>query len=462
MKKHLLLLIALSLLVAHSAPSGPVSPDEISKNDISKTHILRGGPNVRKANPGLQPKVWGNASEVRSLATHGGYVWAATSGGLDRYGATSRAHFGTPEGLDTVDVRDVHVEGGVLVVHTAFSTCRLDEDRFACAVAKPSLPNAPSGLRFKGSELTSRAVLGANTIVGTSASGVWLLPDGDASRATRLDPQEKQGPRSFVKKTARFKGRLYIGTFDDGLLEAAGSIDEATDTGAPFRMVNDLEVVSGALFAAANEGLFFSFDGKRWQRVELGDTRAATGITEGSAGVYASTTGGLWKLGVSKSGVKVESSIWRPAGTKSIQGVAASGPYVYLATEDRGVVQFDGKKFRAVDRLSGLPTSWAVDVAGDGKGGAYMATLRDGVVHVNGDRTWSRLPGLPSQWTSTVAVDGGTVCVGTQEGAACYGDPALPPTRTFALLPDPRAHAVAKLDGRWLVSTEAGVALYPG
>ncbi len=411
--------------------------------------------------------VWANSNDVRALATEGAFVWAATSGGLDRYDAASRVrvHFGVRDGLDSLDVRAVSVESGALVARTAFSACKLEGEVFTCARQLAPAANIPSGIRFRDAEASARVIAHGDTFIGTRERGVWVLPSGDASRAERLDSPEKQAPRSFVKKVITFQGHVYLGTFDDGLLRVGletlakdpSAIRDAESTHAPFRMVNDLSVGQGRLFVAANEGLFSSRDGDHFDRIDLGDTRAATGVAIRGDELHVTTTAAYWKIRVTKTSTKIEQSTWRPAGSKSLQAIAVSASNVWIASEDRGAILVTGRKVQSFDRLSGLPTSWGVDITEDGAGGVFMGTLRDGVVHVQPGGQWSRVVGLPSDWISSVSFDDGMLCVGTQGGGACTRDASLPSNIAFEGVADPRVHAVVRVAGVWVVGSEAGV-----
>ncbi len=409
------------------------------------------------------PTVWAHGGEVRALATQGDFVWAATNGGLVRYDqkARERVVFDATTGLDSIDVRGVRVVAGELIVDTAESACKLDNDQqrrhFVCVAQIAVAANAPTGPIFRDDHATARAVVTAGTFIGTRDSGVWFLSNGEPSSAVRLDPAEKQAPRSFVKKAVSYKGHLWLGTFADGVWRAsADDVTSAEDAHAPFRMVNDMLVSGDTMFVAANEGLFFTRDTRTWTRVDLVGAQGVTGLAmlaKEPGMLYATSTAALWKVRIDQKIVHAHTSWWRPAGTKSLQAISSSGASLYLASEDRGLIRFDGSRFTANDKLSGLPTSWAVDVAGDGVGGAFMATLRDGVMHVNGDGTWSKVQGLPGEWISSVSMQDGVLCVGTQSGAQCDA-------HTFAALPDPRAHAIVKVGDGWLIGTEAGTALY--
>src|SRR5581483_5640143 len=71
----------------------------------------------------------------------------------------------------------------------------------------------------------------------------------------------------------------------------------------------------------------------------------------------------------------------------------------------------------AFDRASGLPSSWAVDVAPAPDGGVWAATLRDGAVRLDGNGTLRerRYPGF---WGLRLYDDEGRILFGTQQGLA--------------------------------------------
>jgi hypothetical protein len=419
--------------------------------------------------------VLGNGSDVRALASDGTHAWAATSGGLDRYDLVTRerVHFGVESGLDTLDVRAVHLVFAFVVVDTAESRCVRAEDAggaFRCERARPPAPVAPSLETFEGAPVVARVAAKDGALVGTRGRGVFFAPAADASRPVRLDPEEN-APASFVRKIVFYKDRAWLGTFDDGLLELPADACalaqkpeltlSATRSRAPVRMVNDLAQANGTLFVAANEGLFFTRDGGAFERLDA-IPRGATGIAAFRDHVFVTTTSALWRIKVSGRRPIIDGNWWRPAGTRSLQGVAVSAERAWLASEDRGLIRFDARAasptFEAVDRLSGAPTSWVVAVASDGRGGAFAATLRDGVFHVSSAGALETVPGAPSAWTLDASFEDDELCVGTQAGAACYADWTKLPTRVFAGLPDARVHDVQHLGPALLLATEAGIA----
>src|SRR5262249_20891408 len=152
----------------------------------------------------------------------------------------------------------------------------------------------------------------------------------------------------------------------------------------------------GNLFVAANEGLYVSRDGKSFERVPAIGARSITGLGADKGALWVSSTEALYRLDRSAK-QRVQAAYVHPAGSHSVQGLALAPNCVRLATEDRGAVWFDphAKTFHARDRLAGTPTSWATAIASDGHGGAFVATLRDGALHI----TTSGFERLPTEGT---------------------------------------------------------------
>jgi len=275
----------------------------------------------------------------------------------------------------------------------------------------------------------------------------------------------------FVRTLTVYRNRVWVGTFNDGLFVLDGSprdgLEHAHPVPAPFRMVNDALEANGVLYVAANEGLFVTGDGATFDRVRQVAARGVTAVAFDGRSIFATTTSALWRLRVGSKGPP-DAVWWRPAGSRSLQGVVAEHGRVWLASEDRGAILFDGRGFTPFDALAGLPTSWAVAIAGDGEGGVFEATLRDGAIHVAASGAWQPMKGLPSAWALSVVRAGHRVCVGTQGGAACYDRPDQPsgtprgswdaPPSPVEGLPDPRVHAFLGTADGLLVGTEAGLA----
>jgi len=457
-----------SMLTRGAARTEQQTPRSTEDDDVPVETAENDPPGATR--PGF---VLGNSREVRALAADGAFAWAATSGGVDRYAlpasrtpersegavahvdALDRHHFGPADGLDTLDARAVAIRNGRVVVDTASGHCVLHGERFACRAARPPAPAVPSDETFAGAPVTARLHTTAGELVGTRGAGLFLAHPGESPVA--LGARE-QAPRSFVHEIVFYKDRAFVATFDDGLLSIDASpaalatkpelLAAAKATTAPARMINDLATDGRALWVAANEGLFFSLDGSKFERFEGIEQRGVTSLAFDGDHLYATSNAALWKLDVR-------------AARRPLQAVAVSSGSVFLASEDRGVIAFDGRnKFTAFDKLAGLPTSWVLGLASDGRGGVWAATLRDGVMHLDSRGSWSKLQGLPSDWTLQVSAEGNGVCVGTQGGAACFDDATKPPSRVLLGLPDARVHDVQRIGGRLLVGTEAGLAFF--
>jgi ligand-binding sensor domain-containing protein len=274
----------------------------------------------------------------------------------------------------------------------------------------------------------------------------------------------------FVRTIVAYRGRVWLGTFTEGLfvidaspdalVERAESSPAATRVPTPFRMVNDAVAIDGSLYVAANEGLFVTGDGTHFLRIRNVDARGVTALATDGRSLYATTTSALWRVRLDGDH-RTAAVWWKPAGSRSLQGVVVEKNTVWLASEDRGAIRFDGKAFTAYDRLAGLPSSWVVAIAGDGAGGVYAATLRDGAMHLTPNGDYAALPGLPSTWGLTVARAGAEVCVGTQDGAACSDEARgrvdnRASWQSLDRLPDRRVHAFLRTREGLVIGTEAG------
>lgn len=305
-----------------------------------------------------------------------------------------------------------------------------------------------------------------NAPAGVGPRGFSEIP-----RAEEPPPADVRDRGVFVRTLTLYKGRLWVGTFNDGFLAidqwtASDGLERAHPVATQFRMINDALEANGALYVAANEGLFFTRDGARFERAREVGARGATALAFDGGSLFATTTSALWRVRVAGGGPP-NAVWWKPAGSRSLQGVVAERGMVWLASEDRGAIRFDGQTFTAYDKLAGLPTSWVVAITGDGKGGVFEATLRDGAMHVDSAGHWQPMQGLPSAWTLSVSHGPRGVCVGTRGGAACYGwptteaDPWRVPSCRLEALPDPRAHAFLNANDTVLVGTEAGMTTAP-
>ena len=384
-----------------------------------------------------------NTDRVAAVTAGGGAIWTATSGGVEQYDARSGARlrvFTTADGLDSNEVLQATWQEGALHVRTGRSACALTPAMaFACAPAPPLPPPAAVVAQlFHGARETGRIQEAGRTIVATDGAGLWL--DG-----RRLTP-EGQLCANHVEALAAFRGALWVGTFDAGLCVLEG--DRFRRVAAPFRMVNDLFATAEGLWVAATEGLFFTRDGRAFRREAAVRDRGANRIAASRAWLFVTTPAALYAI---RREGRPRVRRWpRPAGSTALQAVAVSGRDVWLASEDAGVIRLRGGRFRAFDRASGLPSSWAVDVAPAADGGVWVATLRHGAVRLGPDGALEQ-SGAPA-WGVRIYNDAGSILFATQQGIEGWAAP----------LPDPRVHALLRSpDGFW-IGTEGGLALLNG
>jgi len=319
---------------------------------------------------------------------------------------------------------------------TREADCALESESVRCTAAPALPPSIPSvAPLFHGVRETARLVAGGRTIVATAGKGIWsndqiLTPDGQICG-------------NHVEALAEFQGRLWVGAFDGGLCVLENGRFRAV--AGPFRMINDLRATANALYVASAEGLYVTRDGRRFRRENRIRERAVNHLAVSGRWLFATSPFALYAVRLDGQIVK----LWRkPAGSTALQSVAVSGPNLWLASEDAGVIRMRRGRFEAYDRAWGLPSSWTVDVAAASGGGVWAATLRNGSVHLDANGRVVELGPDPRAWGLRLYDDRGRIRFGTQQGL-----------EGVAGLPDPHVHAMLRTrDGLW-IGTEGGLVL---
>ena len=389
----------------------------------------------------LVAALYTNTDRVASVLAGPGALWAATAGGIEQYdlpgGARTRL-FTTADGLDSNEVLRVWHQG-TLQARTARSVCTLiSGDVFTCTPAAPLPPPAPAvGVLHQGARETARLIQDGQQIIATDSAGLWL--DG-----RRITP-EGQVCANHVEALAAFRGTLWVGTFDAGICVRENGRFRAI--AAPFWMVNGLRATPQGLWVAAAEGLFLTTDGRTFRRQVQVRERGVNRIAVSRRWLFVTTPSVLYAIR------RDEPSVFRrwtrPGGSTALQAVAVSGRNVWLASEDAGVIRMRHGRFQVFDRASGLPSSWAVDVAPGPDGGVWVATLRDGAFRLGEDGGLRQPAANARAWGLRLYLDGASLLFGTQHGIEGWTVP----------LPDQRVHALLRTrEGLW-VATEGGLAL---
>ena len=405
----------------------------------------------------LPTQTWIDTLDVADLALEPGALWAASRGGVERFDAPAFApsrHYTRADGLDASAALAVRIRGGEVEVLPRTARCTLARatDRFRCTPRRPGAPEPSQTSRgeLAGHRMTARVGEGARAFAATAGAGVW-----DVSAEPRPLGRSALPCGAHVNAVAEHAGAVWVGTFHGGVCRAAGG-GAFVHVDGP-QMVNDLASTPDGLYAAASEGLFvWREDEERFVRLRELPAEPVNRLSFADGVLWATSIEHLHRL-QPDGRPRVTSWQW-PAGSRSLQAVAARDGVVWLASEDRGAIRFDGRAFRAFDATTGLPTSWAMDVAHGPDGAAYVATLRDGVYRIAPDGRVARLPGTPDPWTLRLAMGPEGLWIGTQGGAVLHD--GVSRAEPLAGLPDGRVHAFHARDGRVLVGTEAGLAAY--
>jgi ligand-binding sensor domain-containing protein len=438
---------------------------ESSTPGPTASHVTEPAPSPPPANGPVA--VFSNTTEVEALAGDGRTLWAATRGGLERYDVTAQVRtrvYTTRDGLPALFVKRVVIEqDGRLRATTARHDCVLHEasDRFSCSQRAPTaLPVASptktsSTELLEGTPITARWRDGAgHEWLGTAGLGLWIRSSTGLKRVTPID----QISANHVVAIGQWQDAGWFASFDRGLSRYQHGHFSQTSLGP--HMLNDVLGTTSGLFVATSEGLYVSRDGESFERERRVRERSISDLAYDAARqvLYATATNSLWEiaLGQPKAPVRVT---YQPGGSRSLQAVdVSSDGTVFVATEDRGVLRREGKKrFVGFDRLSGYPSSWAMDVLALGGKAALVGSLRHGVFPIGGASTVDAQLDPWILFLGRDATDPGSIFVGTQAGASLIDGNGQ---RQLEGLPNPCVHSMAHLgDGLW-VGTEGGLALY--
>ncbi|ACY14875.1 hypothetical protein [Haliangium ochraceum] len=467
----LILPSALSALSALSAPTSAHATPAARAAESAPTAASA----PAEAAPGAAPRVsavFTHTREVEDIAVDGNAVWVATRGGLERYalpGGRRERLYTNLDGLSEIHVREVHALAGQVTLRTQEHRCELRGDRFEC-VAAPPLPTPEPALsqRFQGARVSARADIFGGELIGTAGRGLWLRWDRAPDAPLALTPRG-QVCSNHMMATAEFRGRLYLGSFDEGvcMLRERGDFVALR---TPFRMVNDMVATADALYVAANSGLYRSADGVGFERIEFVSSSGVNGLAVDGDVLYATTPSALWRVPLAArdaSGRRLRpASYWLPGGSRAMQKVSVGAGAVWMASEDRGVIRFAEGRFEVFDRAAGMPTSWVMDVAVSDDT-MHAVSFRHGLIAVPLDAASgaprveaARLVGeLPDTWLLRARAVGDALWVGTQQGAARVSASGV---ETISEVPHPCVHAIASWAGATWLATEGGLVRVEG
>jgi len=396
-----------------------------------------------------------NTARVSDALLSADTLWVSSEGGVERYDLPSRqrtGHWTRLEGLEETRVLSLAEEGG-LVATTRGARCRLVEEAFVCtktgsppAATVAGRPSALGRLHH-GARVVRSWRWHEQELVATATQGVWL---GEQ----RLTPA-RQLCGNHVTGLARFRGTLYVGTFEDGVCRLTDSGFEPL-ADVP-RQVNALLATTEALWVGTSQGLWRLTETSLEPVSALMDYAVVSLATEKTYVVVA-TSAALWWLDATNGAVVSER--WRPGGSRALQRVKVAGGQLWLATEDRGAVVRRGREMHVLDRTRGAESSWLLDVDPDGAGGAWLATLRDGLEHLG--PTGSLGVALRGTWGLTLLRGERHLYYGSQEGLFIHPlQGTLEQWDASDALVDGRVHALLEEPGTLWVGTELGLQRLP-
>ncbi|HEU4732499.1 MAG TPA: hypothetical protein VFT22_31605, partial [Kofleriaceae bacterium] len=270
-----------------------------------------------------------------------------------------------------------------------------------------------------GTRIDALVADGDHLWVGTDA-GIAELSGGIA-HATATRP---------VRDVARWRGALYLATWDGGVLPLGGApLAMHGGAAAPRLRASSLAVVAGTLWAGTAAGLY-QLRGGRLEHVD--GPRDVTALVADGAALWIGASDGLW--------LRDDHGV-RPLGGGEVHHLALVGGALVAAGAD-GLVTVDRGH---VAPLAGAPRGFAQAI-GAAHGAACTGGLDGLWLHTHaGWRHAPRTPGPPSSDISAVVADGARLWVGTfDHGLASY-DPehgwrhiAGTDPRINALLLEPR------------------------
>jgi hypothetical protein len=321
----------------------------------------------------------------------------------------------------------------------------------------------PGAAPVQPSALPAGATVLASTWVGTRDSGVHVRAKGGWRRVT----PSGQLCGNHVTALARHKGRLVVGTFDRGVCwqRDDGRWQSFRTPAIPSNQVLGVHSDGTRLYVATTYGLGL-YDGKTWTQLAFGGRNP---VALGKLSVLAATrldTGvalvdgrGASIVAAGGPALSLVERLALPEDWSKHPSVAdGAGRFLWVASEDRGLLRWDGARWQRFHDGRDLTDNWVTALSTDAEGRAAVGTCQDGFSYFDGAR-WTRVrdaQGLPSRAIVATALVPGGALIGTLLGAAHY-DAASGAVRALPRLADPRVYAILVEDGAALFGTEGGL-----
>ncbi|RKH82027.1 hypothetical protein D7Y21_29145 [Corallococcus sp. AB045] len=298
---------------------------------------------------------------------------------------------------------------------------------------------------------------------GTRTSGVFKLGPKGWRRVTSTG----QLCGNHITALARHQGRLVVGTFDRGACwqREDGKWQTVRAPSLPSDQVLGISSDGPNLYVATTYGLGFH-DGKTWTQIAYGSRNpvalgklSVLNVSQMDDGVALVDGRGVSLITPGTSPLSLVKRLPLPKEWSKHPSVGeASGRFLWMGSEDRGLLRWDGAKWQRFHDGRDLTDNWITALSTDAQGRAIAGTCQDGFSYFDGAK-WTRVraaPGLPSSAIVSAALVPGGALVGTLLGAS-YFDAATGETRALPKLADPRVYAVLPDGDSALFGTEGGL-----
>jgi ligand-binding sensor domain-containing protein len=301
------------------------------------------------------------------------------------------------------------------------------------------------------------------TWVGTRQSGVHLLARGAWRRVTPTG----QLCGNHVTALTRHRGRLVVGTFDRGVCWQRGDGRWQTfrTPALPSNQVLGVASDGTHLYVATTYGLGL-YDGKTWTQLAFGGRNpvalgklSVLAAVRRDAGLTLVDGRGASVVAPGGQTLSLVERLLLPEGWSEHPSVAdGAGRFLWVASEDRGLVRWDGARWQRFHDGRDLTDNWVTALSTDAEGRAVAGTCQEGFSYFDGSR-WTRVRearGLPSRAIVSTALVPEGALIGTLLGAAHY-DAGNGHVRSLPRLADPRVYAVLVEGDSALFGTEGGL-----
>ncbi|MFZ5441169.1 MAG: hypothetical protein ACOZQL_14260 [Myxococcota bacterium] len=294
----------------------------------------------------------------------------------------------------------------------------------------------------------------------------WLGTRGDGvHREGRRVTPRGQLCGNHVTALARAGAMLVVGTFDRGVCwTEGGRWVRAHKPALPSDEVTAVAIDGRQLFVATTAGLAH-FDGRAWTQFAFGG-RNPLGLERLSVLGLQRTAEGLWVMdgrGASlvstdaKQGPRLRSRVRTPEGWAAHPSLSRrAGSALWFASEDRGLIRFDGADWTRFHDGRELTDNWVTALAVE-PARAVVGSCTNGFTWFDGAR-WTRVTtGLPSLMVTAVALTPRGALVGTLGGVAHFDAETGAVTALTEPVADERTSALSWSEGELLIGTEAGL-----